>query len=195
MIAGESYYDAVAEFMKVPVVGLNWALLMDIASGVRNAVGTALLLEPLERKKKPKKPKTMESVLDITIVVQLNKTTDTACRNFFSTAIIDIGGVNFKIEKTMIDASSVFNLASLSVLEKIGATLHPIRNLSIQTATSALMEIKYYADITVIVGGVLAQIVVHAIPRESNLSYGLLLSRGWLKSVRARGNYECASDS
>jgi hypothetical protein len=33
-------------------------------------------------------------------------------------------------------------------------------------------------------------IKVYAVPREFNLSYGLLLPRRWIREVKSRGNYE-----
>jgi hypothetical protein len=193
MMVGSNRYDAVAEFKKLPVVGLTWGDLLDLAPAVRRSVGTGLLLEQIPRKKKATKPKAMEPVLDVTTVTQSNKAIEKPCRNFFTTAMIKVGNSTYKIEKTMIDAGSVVNLASQSLLEKIGVTLHPVRNVAIRTATSALTEIKYCAGITVFVGNIPATVVVYAIPREFNLPYGLLLSRGWLKAVKARGNYEIDS--
>ena len=48
----------------------------------------------------------------------------------------------------------------------------------------------YYADVDIIVAGVKTRIRIYAMPREFDLSYGLLLSRRWLRKVKAHGNYE-----
>ena len=72
----------------------------------------------------------------------------------------------------------------------MGAPLYPAFGLTIRTATSALTTIKYYTEVDVSVAGVTAKIHVYAIPREFNLSYGLLVSRRWMRQVKIRGNYE-----
>ena len=61
---------------------------------------------------------------------------------------------HFLIEKVMIDAGSVVNLASIDVLEKLGVGLFPVHNLTIRTATSALTGIQYFSDLEVEVSGV-----------------------------------------
>ena len=81
-------------------------------------------------------------------------------------------------------------MASQSSLEDMGAPLFPVFNLTIRTATSALTTIKYYTELDVSVAGVTTRIRVYAIPREFNLSYGLLQSHRWMKQVKMRGNYE-----
>ena len=72
----------------------------------------------------------------------------------------------------------------------MGAPLMPAFDLTIRTATSTLTTIKYYSDLDVTVAGVTTWVRVYASPRDIALSYGLLLSRRWLKRVKARGNYE-----
>jgi len=72
----------------------------------------------------------------------------------------------------------------------MGLPLFPVFDLTIRTATSALTTIKYCTELDVSVAGVTARIRVHAVPREFNLSYGLLLSRRWMRQVKLRGNYE-----
>jgi hypothetical protein len=193
MMVSSNRYDALAEFKKLPVVGLRWGDLLDLAPAVRRSVGTGLLLEEIPRKKKAMKPKAIEPVLDVTTVTQSNKAIEKPCRNLFTTVMIKGGNSTYKIEKTMIDAGSVVNLALQSLLDKIGVTLHPVRNVAIRMATSALMEIKYCAGITVFVGNISTTVMVYAIPQEFNLLYGLLLSRGWLKAVKESGNYEIDS--
>ena len=101
------------------------------------------------------------------------------CLNFFTKAVIRAGNRKFEVEKALIDAGSVINLASQSILESMGATLYPVFDLTIRTATSALTTIRYFTELDVIVAGIQAKIRIYAIPREFNLSYGLLLSRRW----------------
>ena len=90
----------------------------------------------------------------------------------------------------MIDPGSVVNLASIEVLEKIGAPLFHVHDLTIRTATSELTKIRYYSYVDTIVAGVKTTIRIYAMPRKFVFSYGLLLSRRWLRKVPARGNYE-----
>ena len=82
------------------------------------------------------------------------------------------------------------NLASKGILEVMGVPLYPVFDMMIRTATSALTTIKYYTDVDVTVCGVSAKFRVYAIPREFNLSYGLLSSLRWTRQVKLRGNYE-----
>src|SRR5437588_4227542 len=112
------------------------------------------------------------------------------CVNFFTSAVLKIENKRFTIDKVMINPGSVVNLASIEVLEKIGTPLFPVNDLTIRTATSALTRIKYYSDVEIIIAGVRTTIRIYPMPREFALSYGLLLSRRWLRKVRARGNYE-----
>src|SRR5437588_11416163 len=112
------------------------------------------------------------------------------CVNFFTSAVLKIENKRFTIDKVMIDPGSVVNLASIEVLERIGTPLFPVNDLTIRPATSALTRIRYHSDVDTIVAGVKARIRIYAMPREFALSYGLLLSRRWLRKVRARGNYE-----
>ena len=99
-------------------------------------------------------------------------------------------GKQFEIDKVMIDPGSVVNLVSIEVLERIGAPLSPVHDLTIRTATSEVTRIRYCSDVDTIVAGVKVHIRIHAIPREFALLYGLLLSSRWLRKVRARGNDE-----
>jgi hypothetical protein len=72
----------------------------------------------------------------------------------------------------------------------IGVVLNPVFDLSIKTATSALRIIHYISEFNVFVAEVAEKINVHVVPREFNLSCGLLLSCCWMKEVKIRGNYE-----
>ena len=112
------------------------------------------------------------------------------CVNFFTMAILMVGGKQFEIDKVMIDPGSVVNLASIEVLERIGAPLSPVHDLTNRTATSALTRITYCSDVDTTVAGVKVRIRIYAMPRVFALSYGLLLSHRWLRKVRARGNNE-----
>ena len=188
MMLGQKGFDVLAEFREMPVTGLKWGALLDMAPSLRRVVGTGLLLEQLPRKPRTQKDKPVEALV---VSTQLHTSPDEEpCINFYTVASVKCGGQSFRVERTLIDAGSVVNLASHAVLERMGAPLLPTYDLTIRTATSTLTIIKYYSDLDVTIGGVTARIRVYAIPREIALSYGLLLSRRWLKKVKARGNYE-----
>jgi hypothetical protein len=103
---------------------------------------------------------------------------------------MQIGNETFTVARCMLDAGSVISLASLGVLEKVGATIRPVHTkMSIRTATSAMTPIDYYADVTVTIAGVSSKIRIFALPGNLNLSFGLLLGRRWLRAVKAIGDY------
>ena len=88
----------------------------------------------------------------------------------------------------MIDPGLVVNLASIEVLEKIGVPLYVVQDLTIRTATSVLMRIRYYSDVNTEVARVRTCIWIYTMPQEFALSYGLLLSHRWLHKFKAQGN-------
>ena len=154
---------------------------MDMAPALRRQIGAGLLLERRERKVKGNVP----AQADTMDVNAMSTTPDwkVPCVNFFTSANLQVNGKRFEIGKVMIDPGSVVNLASIEVLEKIGTPLHPVEDLTIRTATSALTRIRYYSDVDTIVAGVKTKIRIYAMPREFILFYGLLLSRRWLRKV------------
>ena len=190
MMMGHAGFDVLAEFREMPVNNLKWGALLDIAPALRRIVGTGLLLERLA--KKPKGKQAMAAPAEAAVVNAKFKKDleEEPCLNFFTKAVIRAGNREFEVERALIDAGSVVNLASQNVLEAMGAPLYPAFDLTIRTATSALTTIKYFTEVDVSVAGVTAKIRVFAIPREFNLSYGLLLSRRWMRQVKIRGNYE-----
>ena len=146
-----------------------------MAPSLRRVVGTGLLLEQLPRKPRAQKEKPIDALV---VSAQPKRSPDEEpCVNFYTVASVRCGGQWFRVERTLIDAGSVVNLASHSVLERMGMPLLPAYDLKIRTATSTLTIIKYYSDLDVTRAGVTARIRVYAIPREITLSYGLLLSR------------------
>lgn len=190
MMMGEVGYDVLAEFRDMPVQNLKWGALLDIAPALRRTVGTGLLLEQVAWKSKGKGPAAGGPAEAAVVNAKFKKDLEEEpCLNFFTKAVIRAGNRKFEVEKALIDAGSVINLASQSILESMGATLYPVFDLTIRTATSALTTIRYFAELDVIVAGIQAKIRIYAIPREFNLSYGLLLSRRWMRQVQIRGNY------
>ena len=193
MMVERPSFDVVAEFRDLPVANLKWGMLMDMAPALRRQVGTGLLLERQAKrgKGKGKEAAPLAEPMDVVGVNRASKTKwREPCTNFYTTATLTVNRKQFRIEKVMIDAGSVVNLASIEVLETLGVALFPVHNLTIRTATSALTEIQYFSDLEIEVSGVRTAIRVYAIPREFSLAYGMLLSRRWLQKVRAQGNYE-----
>ena len=180
-------FDVVAEFRDLPVTNLKWGMLMDMAPSLHRQVGTGLLLERKARRTKGK-GKATAGPTEMG-VLGVNRASGAKykepCNNFYTTATLTVNRKQFKIEKVMIDAGSVVNLASIQVLETLGIGLYLVRNLTIRTATSALTKIHYFSDLEIEVAGVKTAIRVYAIPREFSLAYGMLLSRRWLQKVRA----------
>ena len=176
MMFGQPGFDIVAEFRELPVTNMKWGTLMDMAPAVRRQIGAGLLLERQERRVKGNGPAVQADTMDVNA---MTTTPDwkVPCINFFTTATLKVDRNQYKIDKVMIDPGSVVNLASIEVLEKIGASLFYVQDLTIRTATSALRKIRYYSNVDTIVAGVKTRIRIYAIPREFVLSYDLLLSR------------------
>ena len=150
MMIGRPGFDIVAEFRDLPVSNLRWGTLMDMAPALRRQIGAGLLLERRERR--PTKPKTTEA-MEVNAMAAKPEW-KVPCINFFTTAFLKVAGKQFEIDKVMIDPGSVVNLASIEVLERIGAPLSPVHDLTIRTATSALTRIRYCSDVDTIVAGV-----------------------------------------
>jgi hypothetical protein len=191
MMMGQTGFDVLAEFKDMPVNNLKWGAFLDIAPALRCTIGTGLLLERSAHKSKGKGP-AAEGVVDAAVVnARFKDLEEEPCLNFTKAIIrTSTGNQRFEVEKALIDAGSVVNLALQSILETMGAPLYPVFDLTIRTATSALTMIRYDTELDVIVAGVQAGICVYAIPREFNLSYGLLLSQRWMQQVRMRENYD-----
>ena len=188
---GRTGFDVLAEFRDMPVNGLKWGALLDIAPALRRTVGTGLLLEWIAHKPKGKSPAAEGAAEAAVVNARFKKDLEEeACLNFFTKAVVQAGNRKFEVEKALIDMGSVINLASQSILESMGAPLFLVFDLTIRTATSALKSIHYFTELDVIVAGICTKIRVYTIPREFNLSYGLLLSRRWMRQVKMHGNYE-----
>ena len=173
-------FDVVVEFRDLLVANMKWRTLMDIAPALHRQFGTGLLLERQAKRAKGK-GKARAGDTELVVILGVNKASKPRwkepCTNFYKTATLTVNRKQFKIEKVMIDAGSVVNLASMDVLEKLGVALFPVYNLTIRTATSALTEIQYYSDVEIEVSGIHTRIRVYVIPRELSLAYGMLLSR------------------
>ena len=59
----------------------------------------------------------------------------------------------------------------------------------IRTATNALAKISYCADVRITIADVPCDLRIYALPEEYKPTYPLLLSRRWLRAVKAKGDY------
>ena len=143
-------FDVVAEFSDLPVSNMKCRTLMDFAPALRRQVGTGLRLERQVKCTKGKgvaarQPEAANALTVSTGVArERNKQ---PCTNFYTTATLTVNRRQFQIDKVMIDAGSVVNLASIDVRKILGVSLFPVHILTIRTATSALTEIPYYSDL------------------------------------------------
>ena len=151
MIIERPSFDVVAEFRDLPVANVKWGMLMDIAPALSRQAGTGLLLERQAKRTKGK-GKATAGPTEMG-ALRVNRASGAKYKepsnNFYTPATLTVNRKQFKIEKVMIDAGSVVNLASIEVLETLGVGLYPVRNLTIPTATSALTKIQYYSDLEI----------------------------------------------
>ena len=73
--------------------------------------------------------------------------------------------------------------------EKTLRNLRKSGGMVIRTATNALARIAYCADVRITIADVSCDLLVYALPEEYKPTYPLLLSRRWLRAVKAKGDY------
>ena len=81
------------------------------------------------------------------------------------------------------------NLMPIHLLKFIGAKLHKAGGMVIRTATKALAKISYCADVRITIADVAYDLRIYALPEEYKPTYPLLLSRRWLRAVKAKADY------
>jgi len=194
LMAGHPGFDFVSGFRDAQVTGLTWGQFFDLSpEGKRQFVKLMVQERPrtkgIASKGKTKaKARVVESILSEAALV--GKTEPSIeVTNFYTTAKICLKDRVFEIEHVLIDAGSVVNLAPISVLRAMGATLIPTKDLVIRTAASNLVPLDFYADLRVDVASVITSLRVFAMPASCEPTYGLLLSRGWLRVCQAVGDY------
>ena len=186
LMENEQQFDAMQTLKGMEVRGMNYAQLMQVAPVVRRQICRSLLYQPLPKKVKPVPSETQMNIA----AIARGELGESLVQNFYTTAIMQIGNDTFTVARCMLDAGSVISLASLSVLEKVGATIHPVHaKMSIRTATSAMTPIHFYADVNVTIAGITSKFRIFALPGNLNVSFGLLLGRRWLRTVKAIGDY------
>jgi hypothetical protein len=109
--------------------------------------------------------------------------------NFYTKGTLETPAGEFRISRILVDAGSVVNLMPIHLLRYIGAKLQKSGGMVIRTATNALAKITYCADVRIIIADVACDLRIYALPEEYKPTYPLLLSRRWLRAVKAKGDY------
>lgn len=187
LMRGRPTYDFVDAFRKAPVTDLTWGSLMDIAPVIRRDVAHQLVQERMKRLVPKDKGKQVEAAL--VAEEPQNEGNDSEVLNFYTTARATVGAKVFNLNHVLVDAGSVINLAPITVLKRIGAHLQQTKDLIIRTATSTLVTIDWFADLTAEVASVSTPIRVYAIPGDCRPTFAMLLSRRWLRACEAIGDY------
>lgn len=176
------------------MTGLTWGQFFDLSpEGKRQFVKLIVQERPrtkgiASKGKNKAEARVVESILSEAALVGKAEP-NIEVTNFYTTAKICLKDRIFEIDHVLIDAGSVVNLAPISVLRTMGATLIPTKDLVIRTAASNLVPLDFYADLRVDVASVITPLRVFAMPASCEPTYGLLLSRGWLRVCQAVGDY------
>lgn len=194
LMAGRPGFDFVSGFRDTEVTGLTWGQFFDLSPEGKRQFVKLMVQERPKRKGLASKGKSkvearvVESILSEAALVG-KRDPNFEVTNFYTTAQICIGDRAFVIDHVLIDAGSVVNLAPISILRGMGASLQPTKDLVIRTAASNLVPLDFYADLKVEVASVITSIRVFAMPETCEPTYGLLLSRRWLRVCQAVGDY------
>lgn len=186
LMRGRPAYDFIDAFRGAPVTDLTWGSLMDIAPVIRRDIAHQLVQERVRRLAPREKGKQAEAAM---VAEEPPNQVPEEVVNFYTSAKANVGARTFNLNHVLVDAGSVINLAPISVLEKIGVRLQPTRDLVIRTATSSLVSIDWFADLTIEVAGVPTPIRVYAIPGNCKPTFAMLLSGRWLRACEAIGDY------
>ena len=197
MMAGREKFDFVGAFRDAPVTGLSWGSFFDLAPSVKKDICHLLVQERGKRRGKGK-----GKAKRVTIDTEGEEAAEAAAvqavasdrnlgnvANFYTKGIIPTGEGEYRISRILVDAGSVVNLMPIHLLRFIGAKLSKAGGMVIRTATNALAQISYCADIRITIAGVACNLRVYALPEEYQPTYPLLLSRRWLQAVKAKGDY------
>ncbi|PUU78689.1 hypothetical protein B9Z19DRAFT_1193101 [Tuber borchii] len=192
-------FDYVSSFRDVPVLGLTWGQFFDLSPESKRQFVKLMVQERSKGKvpagkgkAKAASSRVMESAFSEAALVAGNPN-DEEIVNFYTSARVSTGNKIFEINRVLLDAGSVVNLAPISVLYSLGVTLHSTKDLVIRTAASNLVPLEFYADLEIEVASVVAPMRVFAMPATCEPTYGLLLSRRWLRYCQAIGDYTCDS--
>jgi len=92
-----------------------------------------------------------------------------------------VGG--FRIPEVLVDAGAMLDLISSQLVDKLKLKRFPLTGLGMRLADDRLVILKNYVWGDVVVAGVLARVKAYEVAVSQ--TYQLLLSRRWLKRVRA----------
>ena len=90
---------------------------------------------------------------------------------------------NFKVPEVLVDAGAILDLVSTQLVEKLRLERFPVSGLGMRLADDRLVVLKNYVWMDIVVAGVLARIKAYEVAVSQ--TYQLLLSRRWLKRVKA----------
>lgn len=210
MLQGMTVWDPVDELRKLPVTGLDYGNLFDIAPTIRVAISKSLQLEQglFKPKTKPKN-KAPQSGTGPIPEAAVNAVTGLRKRimdvtggvlsepnnrffNFYTNGEVLVYDNHGKrkghgIEMVLIDGGAVVNLMPEGVARKLNLELVKNTDIVIRTATSEVRPVRYCVRVDVNIAGVIARITAYVL--DIPQSYSLLLGRRWLYQVRAVGDY------
>ncbi|RPA97228.1 hypothetical protein L873DRAFT_1920253 [Choiromyces venosus 120613-1] len=194
LMAGQTGFDFVAGFRDTQVTGLTWGQFIDLSPEGKHQFVRLMVQERPRIKSATGKRKDMaeahvvEAALsEAALAGKYGERSEVT--NFYTKARISIDERTFEINHVLIDAGAVVNLAPIIVLRAIGVKLFPTKDLVIRTAASNLVPLQFYANLEIEVASVVTPIHVFAMPDSCEPTYGLLLSRRWLRVCGAVGDY------
>ena len=88
-----------------------------------------------------------------------------------------------RVQEVLVDAGAMLDLISSQLVEKLRLERFPVTGLGMRLADDRLVVLRHYVWLDVVVAGVLARIKAYEV--SVSQTYQLLLSRRWLKRVRA----------
>lgn len=88
-----------------------------------------------------------------------------------------------KLPEVLVDAGAMLDLISTQLIDKLGFERFPVSGLGMRLADDRLVVLRNYVWLDVVVAGVLARIKAYEVAVSQ--TYHLLLSRRWLKRVKA----------
>ncbi|KAF8443404.1 hypothetical protein BGX38DRAFT_1272048 [Terfezia claveryi] len=217
MMRGQDPWDPVESLRRLPVVGLDFGSLFDMAPEARIAVGKALQMEkPLEARAQKQKEQTKQNTPDApvnSVGMEQRITTDReggtvpsnekgvlqepTCHIMNFHIIGEIWGKGYRngrayeVGQVLIDGGAVVNLMPEGVANRLGLELRANDDIVIRTATDETRPIHQCINFDLDIAGVVAYIRAYVI--DIPQLYSLLLGRRWLYQVWAFGNYAAHS--
>jgi len=88
-----------------------------------------------------------------------------------------------KIPDVLVDGGAMLELISKELVKRLNLVRYPVDGLAIRLADDRLISLRYYVWLDIVVAGVLARIKAYEV--EVSHTYQLLLSRRWLRQVKA----------